>query len=501
MKRIGIDRIRQILATSPHPADPLPSALLAPRSPAFLPRVLRVLLVSGVLISTAVAETPSGQSGPTRGTTTTSGATTTPGANPGAQPAAKPATPATTVPAPKSPTTTAPMPASQTTVAPGTGTSSAATEAPDATPAMAASDTARTAPPPASWAVPTNVKAIDTIGDGGKSITISWTAAAGAVKYRIERSEGEGPFEEVDFSKTTTFDDNGVEDGKPYRYRVVALGPNGEEGVSAPSGPASSSPQWFNSWLWGVLIATLAFMALVFWFIRRARLGQHLFIRRLAGLEAVDEAVGRATEMGKSVLYVPGIGDISYISTIASLNVLGEIAKKTAQYGTKLQVPNYDPVVYTVAREVVKGAYTEVGRPDAYDPDSVFFLVQAQMAYAAAVSGIMTREKPAANFLLGYFSGEALLLAETGSSTGAIQIAGTDMTTQLPFFVVACDYTLLGEELFAASAYLSREPLMLGALKGQDWGKFIFMIILVVATIVSLVFGFDGSQIFRVSGR
>jgi hypothetical protein len=55
--------------------------------------------------------------------------------------------------------------------------------------------------------------------------------------------------------------------------------------------------------------------------------------------------------------------------------------------------------------------------------------------------------------------------------TGAIQIAGTDAFTQLPFFVTTCDYTLMGEELYAASAYLSREPRMLGSLKGQDIGK------------------------------
>ena len=123
------------------------------------------------------------------------------------------------------------------------------------------------------------------------------------------------------------------------------------------------------------------------------------------------------------------------------------------------------------------------------------------LAYASAVSGMIVREQPAANFLLGYFGGESLILAETGSTTGAIQIAGTDTTTQLPFFVVACDYTLMGEELYAASAYLSREPLMLGALKGEDLGKLVFMILLVVGTIVALVFGWEAGQILATTGH
>jgi hypothetical protein len=85
---------------------------------------------------------------------------------------------------------------------------------------------------------------------------------------------------------------------------------------------------------------------------------------------------------------------------------------------------------------------------------------------------------------MGYYAAEALLLAETGAATGAIQIAGTDSTNQLPFFITACDYTLIGEELYAASAYLSREPLLLGSLKGQDVGKALVMILIIVQTLL-----------------
>ena len=113
----------------------------------------------------------------------------------------------------------------------------------------------------------------------------------------------------------------------------------------------------------------------------------------------------------------------------------------------------------------------EEGRPDLYNDRIVHYVTYDQFAYTASVSGIMVREKPAANFLIGSFFAESLLLAETGQSTGAIQIAGTAEISQLPFFVCACDYTLIGEELYAAGAYLSRQPAMLGSIKGQDWTK------------------------------
>jgi hypothetical protein len=178
---------------------------------------------------------------------------------------------------------------------------------------------------------------------------------------------------------------------------------------------------------------------------------------------------------------------ISVISTIASLNILGEVAKKIATYNTKLINPHVDPIVYTVAREIVKNSYSAVGRPDAFDPESVFFITDTQFAYTAAVDGIMVREKPATNFLIGYFYAEALILAETGASTGAIQIGGTDSIPQLPFLVTACDYTLIGEELYAASAYISREPLLLGAIKGEDAGKLIIGVLLIAGTLIGLL--------------
>jgi len=220
-----------------------------------------------------------------------------------------------------------------------------------------------------------------------------------------------------------------------------------------------------------VIAAILSFFIILF--IGRAKKGKKLFIRRIAGLEAVDEAVGRATEMGKSVLYVPGIQDLDDVQTIAGITILGSLAKTIAKYDTKLDVPVSRSLVLTAARETVKQAYLSAGRPDAYSDDIVHYITDEQFGYVAALDGIMVRDKPAACFYLGSFFAESLILAETGNSIGAIQVAGTAQPAQLPFFVAACDYTLIGEELFAASAYLSKEPRALGSLKGADAGKVI----------------------------
>jgi hypothetical protein len=207
----------------------------------------------------------------------------------------------------------------------------------------------------------------------------------------------------------------------------------------------------------------------------------------------VDEAVGRATEMGKKILYIPGIMSMDEMQTIASLAILGHVAKLSATYNADLEVPNKDPLTFAAARETVKEGYLEAGRPDLYREEIVNYVTYDQFAYTASVTGKMVRERPATNFLIGSFYAESLLLAETGQSTGAIQIAGTAEVHQLPFFVVACDYTLIGEELYAASAYLSREPVLLGSIKGQDITKFL----LILALCLGVIFESLGLGFFR----
>ena len=244
-------------------------------------------------------------------------------------------------------------------------------------------------------------------------------------------------------------------------------------------------PNWVKRTMLPALIAGLIFGLLVFMLILKAKTGHDFYVRPIAGIEEIDNAIGRATEMGKPILFVPGFTGISDVATLASLAILGRVAKKAAEYDTKILVPIGVPLVLPIAQEVVKEAHYEAGRPDTYDKNSVFFITTSQFAYVAGINGIMIREKVATNFFMGMFFAEALIMAETGAATGAIQIAGTDAITQLPFFITTCDYTLIGEELYAASAYLARNPLQMGTLKAVDYFKLIIIISVVAGTLLS----------------
>ncbi|RKU20356.1 hypothetical protein C6503_06075 [Candidatus Poribacteria bacterium] len=339
-------------------------------------------------------------------------------------------------------------------------------------------------------APPSNVTVVDTPNDDGSSITIMWDAAAedsGISDYQILRQIADGDLEEVGEllpAGTTTYVDSSIEKGSLYTYIVRAVSATGATVDSEQTAPVKGTGEWFHTGKAALFIVMLLFSAAIVWNIYDARSGKEIFVRRIPGLEAVDEAIGRATEMGRSILYVLGLGSIGRIATIASMTILGQVARRTADYETPLRVPCIDPIVLNVVREVVKTSYVDEGHPDAYNEEDIFYLTGSQFAYAAGVDGMMVREKPAAIFLQGSFAAESLILAETGNSIGAIQIAGTDSEHQLPFFIAACDYTLIGEELYAATAYLSKDPMFLGSLKGQDWGKVLILGMIVFGVVL-----------------
>lgn len=241
-------------------------------------------------------------------------------------------------------------------------------------------------------------------------------------------------------------------------------------------------------------VFSVTFCFLIEYFIQKAKNGEEIYMRPIAAIKAMEEAVGRATEMGTSVLYVPGISNLDEIDTLAGLTILGHVSGMTAEYEASLHVPVAVPIVMEAAKETCKESYLKKGRPDLYRDDMVHYVTDDQFAYAAGVNGIMLREKPAAVFFQGKFFAESLILAETGNSIGAIQIAGTGSSSQIPFFVTACDYTLIGEEFYAASAYLSGSPEMLGSIKGQDYIKVVCIVMILLVFIWSIFNGFGWSD-------
>jgi len=236
---------------------------------------------------------------------------------------------------------------------------------------------------------------------------------------------------------------------------------------------------------YSMLVLLLIFCVPIVYFIIAARAGRKVYIRPIAGLAAIDEAVGRATEMGRPIMHLPGMSGLDIIG-LCSVAILSHIARLAAKYDLRIIVPVCSYLLYPITEEAVREAYADEGKLDLFNAEDIIY-IPGQFPYAAAAVGIMHRERVAANFFFGSYAAESLILAEAGSQVGAIQVAGTVDTLQIPFFVTTCDYVIIGEEYYAATAYLTREPTMLGSLVGQDWGKLTITVLLLLLTLFGVL--------------
>jgi hypothetical protein len=244
--------------------------------------------------------------------------------------------------------------------------------------------------------------------------------------------------------------------------------------------------------LWTLRILFAVIFVAVLYKIAQARRGRHPYIRRIPGLGNIEEAVGRSVEMGRPCLFGSGIYGLDSVPTLAALALMQYVADLCARLGSRLIVPVCVENVLPATQSVCEEAWKRQGKEDLYITDDVLFVPGGQLYYAIASLGIMQRENVAAGFYFGHWEAESIMFGETGQALGAIQIAGTEQLYQIPFFIATCDYVLIAEEFYAASAYLSHDPVMTGSIAGQDIAKIVFISIVVLLAISATIMALNG---------
>lgn len=233
------------------------------------------------------------------------------------------------------------------------------------------------------------------------------------------------------------------------------------------------------------LVLMLLFFAAVLACLWRARRGHMPYIRRIAGVAALEEAMGRATEMGRPVVFGMGYTGLRDIETHASLSVLAYVARLAARLHAPLVALVRRPDVYPMVEETMREAYTAEGVPDEFRADEqVRFFSEDSIVYSMAAARLIEESKAGCALFFGPFDFTSLLMAEPGARMGVMQIAGDPSLFQIPFFVCTCDYTVIGEEYFAAGAYLSTEPQTRATLVSQDIIKAIIAGMVLVGTVL-----------------
>lgn len=234
-----------------------------------------------------------------------------------------------------------------------------------------------------------------------------------------------------------------------------------------------------------VVILSILFIGPVFYFLKLAR-NRNLFIRKIPGIDAIDHTINQSVEAGRPISFTTGLASIGPV-LYACLGVLYFVANRAAKLKADLIVPQYDPEVLAIAEDVVSSAYATAGRESDFSTQQLPYLSNEQFAYAAGYIGMIQRENVGAAFLFGEFAAESLILAESGQAIGAEQVGATVDPEQVAFFIVACNYTLIGEETYAAAAYLTQDPIQVGSLYAQDFSKLLIVLVIFAGIILATI--------------
>jgi len=240
------------------------------------------------------------------------------------------------------------------------------------------------------------------------------------------------------------------------------------------------------------LILLLAMAVITLYYMRKGKLP---YIRRVPAIDSIEEGIGRASEMGRPVIASPGIAieGIDYW-TVGALSILSHVARLCARNDLRLMVPlggsEQSYTLVEISRDIVENQYRLEGNLERFNIDDMPFLSGRQFAWASAYVGMLMRDRPAVDVMVGLQWATAIYMSEVAHEVGSFQISGTTYLSNIACLAVSSDYVMIGEEMVAAGAYLSRDPVQLASIRTQDIIKAVMVVTLLLG-IIALGLGSD----------
>jgi hypothetical protein len=233
------------------------------------------------------------------------------------------------------------------------------------------------------------------------------------------------------------------------------------------------------------------FIMLVIWvatvyIINEVKKGKTFEIRRVPGLDAIDEALGRCVETGRPVLATPSWRPLgSYaLPMMAGIAMVRHTCLRAAELDLPIIMPVGSADTYPLILKNYEQACIEAGKPEIYDPDNVVYMSGQQWAFSTGMFQLMMDNNVGACIMIGRWSAETLSVTTVGNRIGAFQIGGTGQFSNTSFFAITADYTLIGDELYAAAAYVSDDPEIKSFLNAQDVAKLIAAAIIIAGAVL-----------------
>jgi len=227
------------------------------------------------------------------------------------------------------------------------------------------------------------------------------------------------------------------------------------------------------------------------YFLWQGMRGKTFRLRRLAAVEAISEVVDRAVETGKPVIC--GAGELAYLSgmystmTIAGMNVLRYTARECFKKGARLiAVSPCTPEALPLMDGLIHEAAVEVGKPEAYRREDRKWYGPSEQQFQVGLAGTIGSEGCAAYIMVGAITG--MQIADMGAARMAdgIIIGGTARYYHNGTWATLADYSLFSDDIYAAGAICSEDPVVMSSVVGGDVVKYILIAATVVLAILSV---------------
>jgi hypothetical protein len=245
-----------------------------------------------------------------------------------------------------------------------------------------------------------------------------------------------------------------------------------------------------NSNLFALFVIVV--VALLLWLLtRRQRSGRTAGKRPLTACHSLSNQVGEAIESGRK-LHV-SLGQASLIgaanpTSMAAVHVLDFLAKDGCASGTPPLTSVGDGTLLPLAQDSLRQAHKASGRIKEYRANMTQFLAADTdpYAYAGGIATILQQGEASSNLLVGRFGAELAIPAEIAARKNMEQVIGTDDPTALAVATAVTDNVLIGEELFAAGAYLDEQPSRAASLQVQDILRWLIILTIFALALIQL---------------
>lgn len=234
-------------------------------------------------------------------------------------------------------------------------------------------------------------------------------------------------------------------------------------------------------------IGALLLLVLTLW---KRKSPKHL--RDIPALKNFYRAMGLSVEDGTRIHVAVGYGDLLTTrngSALAALGMLRHLSEYTSASDRPPVTSAGDAALSLLTQDTLHAGYIAAGAEESFVPTTGRLTGLSPFGFAAGAMPILRDEKVSANILMGHFGPEAALLAEAAERENVITIGASDsLAAQSILFAMGQD-ALIGEELFAAGAYLGAGASHTASVTVQDILRWTIIIVIIPLGVIAKLMG------------